>query len=72
MRPLMGLLKKNLPCVFVFQDNGYGISVPKRDQTANEFVADNFTGFLNLQIIHCDGKDVFDSMNAMLAAKNMP
>jgi 2-oxoisovalerate dehydrogenase E1 component len=64
-----GASKEKLPCVFVFQDNGYGISVPKRDQTANEFVADNFTGFLNLQIIHCDGKDVFDSMNAMLAAK---
>jgi hypothetical protein len=31
--------------------------------------ADNFTGFKNLQIIHCDGLDVFDSMNAMTAAK---
>lgn len=60
---------EKLPVVFVFQDNGYGISVPKCDQTANEFVADNFTGFKNLQIIHCDGKDVFDSMNAMLTAK---
>lgn len=60
---------EKLPVVFVFQDNGYGISVPKRDQTANEFVADNFSGFKNLQIIHCDGKDPVDSMNAMLAAK---
>lgn len=64
-----GASREKLPVVFVFQDNGYGISVPKSDQTANEFVADNFTGFLNLQIIHCDGKDPFDSMNAMLAAK---
>src|SRR5690606_34189350 len=39
------------------------------DQTANEFVCDNFTGFKNLQIIKCDGKDVFDSMNAMTAAR---
>ena len=58
-----------LPCVFVFQDNGYGISVPKSDQTANEHVADNFSGFKNLKIIKCDGKDVFDSMNAMMSAK---
>ena len=64
-----GASNEKLPVIFVFQDNGYGISVPKRDQTANEFVADNFSGFKNLQIIHCDGKDPFDSMNAMLAAK---
>lgn len=64
-----GASNEKLPVIFVFQDNGYGISVPKCDQTANEFAADNFTGFKNLQIIHCDGKDVFDSMNAMIAAR---
>ena len=51
------------------QDNGYGISVPKKDQTANRKVADNFSGFKNLRIIHCNGKDVFDSMNAMTEAR---
>ena len=60
---------EKLPVIFVFQDNGYGISVPKCDQTANEFCADNFTGFLNLKIIHCDGTDVIDSMNAMTKAR---
>ncbi|MAF78343.1 MAG: 2-oxoisovalerate dehydrogenase [Halobacteriovoraceae bacterium] len=64
-----GASREKLPVIFVFQDNGYGISVPKSDQTANEFVADNFTGFANLRIIHCDGKDVFDSMNAMAEAR---
>jgi 2-oxoisovalerate dehydrogenase E1 component len=64
-----GASNEKLPVIFVFQDNGYGISVPKRDQTANERVADNFTGFKNLRIIHCDGKDVFDSMNAMAEAR---
>jgi len=64
-----GASNEKLPVIFVFQDNGYGISVPKCDQTANEFVCDNFTGFKNLQIIKCDGKDVFDSMNAMINAK---
>ncbi|MFZ4712452.1 MAG: alpha-ketoacid dehydrogenase subunit alpha/beta [Bacteriovoracaceae bacterium] len=66
-----GASKEKLPVIFVFQDNGYGISVPKSDQTANERVADNFTGFKNLNIIHCDGKDIFDSMNAMTEAKKI-
>ncbi|HBX89243.1 MAG TPA: 2-oxoisovalerate dehydrogenase, partial [Marinilabiliaceae bacterium] len=60
-----GASNEQLPVVFVFQDNGYGISVPKEDQTANRKVAKNFEGFKNLRIIYCNGKDVFDSMNAM-------
>ena len=60
---------EKLPVIFVFQDNGYGISVPKWEQTANRFVADNFQGFKNLHIIHCNGKDVLDSVNAMNQAK---
>lgn len=64
-----GASKEKLPVVFVIQDNGYGISVPKEDQTANPRVADNFSGFKNLEIIHCNGKDLFDSMNAMTAAR---
>lgn len=65
-----GADKEELPVIFVFQDNGYGISVPKADQTANEFVCDNFTGFKNLKIVKCDGKDIFDSMNAMITARD--
>jgi len=65
-----GASNEKLPVIFVFQDNGYGISVPKRDQTANRKVADNFIGLKNLRIIHCNGKDLFDSMNAMTEAKN--
>ncbi len=64
-----GATNEKLPVIFVFQDNGYGISVPKADQTANRKVANNFSGFKNLKIIHCNGKDVFDSMNAMTEAK---
>lgn len=66
-----GATNEKLPVVFVFQDNGYGISVPKKDQTANRKVADNFTGLKNLTILHCNGKDVFDSMNIMLEAKRI-
>ncbi|MBL8113842.1 MAG: 2-oxoisovalerate dehydrogenase, partial [Acidobacteria bacterium] len=63
-----GASHEKLPVVFVVQDNGYGISVPKRDQTANEFASDNFAGFANLKVIHCDGKDLFDSLRAMREA----
>lgn len=66
-----GASNEQLPVVFVFQDNGYGISVPKKDQTANRKVADNFRGMKYLKIIHCNGKDVFDSMNAMTEAKKI-
>ncbi len=64
-----GASNEKLPVIFVFQDNGYGISVPKKDQTANRKVADNFRGFKNLRIIYCDGKDVLNSMNAMQEAR---
>ncbi len=64
-----GASNEKLPVVFVLQDNGYGISVPKKDQTANRKTADNFSGFKNLRIIHCDGKDVLSSMNAMYEAR---
>ncbi len=65
-----GASNEKLPVIFVFQDNGYGISVPKEDQTANRKVANNFSGFKNLKIFHCNGKDVFDSMNTMQEAKD--
>ncbi len=64
-----GASTEMLPVIFVIQDNGYGISVPKRDQTANRKVANNFSGFKNLAIYHCNGKDVFDSMNVLSEAK---
>jgi len=64
-----GASREKLPVIFVIQDNGYGISVPKWEQTANRKVADNFQNFKNLRIIHCNGKDVFESINAMTEAK---
>ncbi len=63
-----GASREKLPVVFVVQDNGYGISVPKSDQTANPIPSDNFSGFLNLKIIPCDGLNVFDSFRAMREA----
>ena len=63
-----GASREKLPVVFVVQDNGYGISVPKSDQTANPYASDNFRGLANVKIIHCDGLDVYDSFRAMREA----
>jgi 2-oxoisovalerate dehydrogenase E1 component len=60
-----GADREQLPVVFVIQDNGYGISVPKHDQSANDHICDNFSGFPNLKIIKCNGLDFPDSMRAM-------
>lgn len=62
---IVGADKEKLPVVFVIQDNGYGISVPKRDQAANEHLCDNFAGLPNLRIVKCEGLDVMDSLRAM-------
>ncbi|GAE83519.1 alpha-ketoacid dehydrogenase subunit alpha/beta [Bacteroides reticulotermitis] len=64
-----GATTEQLPVIFVIQDNGYGISVPKQVQTANRKVAENFVGIKNIKIIYCNGRDVFDSMNAMTEAR---
>ena len=53
-----GASKEELPVIFVIQDNGYGISVPKKDQTANRKAVDNYSGIKNLRIMYCNGKDV--------------
>jgi 2-oxoisovalerate dehydrogenase E1 component len=66
-----GASNEKLPVIFVFQDNGFGISVPKAEQTANPRAADNFLAFKNLEIIYCNGKDPFNSMNAMIKAKKI-
>jgi 2-oxoisovalerate dehydrogenase E1 component len=66
-----GATNEKLPVIFIIQDNGYGISVPKKDQTANRKVADNFSGFKNLKILYCNGKDVFDSINTVFEAKKI-
>ncbi len=64
-----GASTERLPVIFVLQDNDYGISVHKKDQTANPRAATNFEGMKNLDIIYCNGLDVINSMNAMTLAK---
>jgi 2-oxoisovalerate dehydrogenase E1 component len=65
-----GASNEKLPVIFVIQDNRFGISVPKKDQTANLRATDNFSGFKNLKIFRCDGKNVFDALNTLSEAKS--
>ena len=65
---LLGVSRERLPVLTVIQDNGYGISVPKRDQSANDKIAENFRGLPNLEIIYCDGTDPMDSYRAVQQA----
>jgi 2-oxoisovalerate dehydrogenase E1 component len=60
-----GASRERLPVIFVIQNNGYGISVPVSEQTANPCVADNFIGLKYLHIVRCDGTDIYDSHRAM-------
>ncbi|RPI69842.1 MAG: 2-oxoisovalerate dehydrogenase [Ignavibacteriae bacterium] len=64
-----GADREKLPIIFVIQNNKYGISVPLHEQTANEIVAQNFSGFTNLKIILCDGRDPMDSWRALEEAR---
>ncbi len=63
-----GACTEKLPVIFVIQNNKFGISVPVREQSANERISDNFVGFRNLLVVNCDGRDPFDSYRAMRKA----
>lgn len=65
---LNAISKDRLPVVTVIQDNGYGISVPKRDQSANECLADNFAGLAGAKIWRVDGRDVMACFRALQEA----
>jgi 2-oxoisovalerate dehydrogenase E1 component len=65
---LNGASRERLPVIFVVQNNGYGISVPVSEQTANPIVSENFRGLRNLTIINCDGTNPFDSVKAIRRA----
>jgi 2-oxoisovalerate dehydrogenase E1 component len=58
---LNGASREKLPVIFVVQNNGYGISVPTYEQTANTTVSENYRGIKDLLIVNCDGTNPFDS-----------
>lgn len=68
---LNGASRERLPVVFVIQNNGYGISVPVSEQTANPIVSENYRGLRNLTIINCDGTNPFDAVKTMGRAKDI-
>lgn len=63
-----GACREKLPVIFVLQNNGYAISVPVHEQSANTNIAQNFRGFRNLLVLDCDGTNVFDAWNAIQQA----
>lgn len=65
---LNGASRERLPVIFVVQNNGYGISVPVAEQTANPIVSENFRGLRGLTVINCDGTNPFDAVKAVIRA----
>lgn len=63
-----GASRERLPVVFVIQNNGYGISVPTHQQSANTRVSANYRGLKYLEIIDVDGTDFFDCWRGMQRA----
>jgi len=57
-----------LPVVFVVQDNGWAISVPKKEQTAGKSIADVAAGYEGLQVLEVDGCDFLKLNSAMQKA----
>ncbi|MHC4848064.1 MAG: thiamine pyrophosphate-dependent enzyme, partial [Planctomycetota bacterium] len=53
-----------LPVVFVIEDNGYAISVPREVQTPQDSISKAVAGFKPLKVIECDGVDPIASYAA--------
>ncbi len=56
---------KNLPVVYLVEDNGYAISVPVEIQTPGGDISRVVTCFPGLRIARADGTDFVDSFRAM-------
>lgn len=63
-----GASREKLPVVFVVQNNGFGISVPVSEQSANARVSDNYRGLANFLIVNVDGTDFVDCHRGMQKA----
>lgn len=56
--------REKLPVMFVIQDNGYAISVPKTEQSMGTAVVHSFCCYANLLMKEFDGTDYFESVRA--------
>ncbi len=59
---------KQLPVIYLVEDNGYAISVPVEVQTAGGSISKLAASFPNLKIVECDGCDFDDSHRAFTEA----
>jgi len=57
-----------LPVVFVIEDNGYAISVPREVQTPQDSISKAVAGFRPLLVVECDGTDAVASYRACAGA----
>ncbi|MDH3592331.1 MAG: thiamine pyrophosphate-dependent enzyme, partial [Planctomycetota bacterium] len=57
-----------LPVVFIIEDNGYAISVPREVQTPQDSISKAVAGFKPLLVQECDGCDPVASYGAMSKA----
>jgi 2-oxoisovalerate dehydrogenase E1 component len=56
---------RDVPVLFVVEDNGYAISVPVEVQTAGGDISKLVESFPNLEIFRCDGTDFLDSYKTL-------
>jgi 2-oxoisovalerate dehydrogenase E1 component len=56
---------KQLPVVFMIEDNGYAISVPVEVQTPGGDLSKLVEGYPGLKVLRCDGTDVLESIRVM-------
>lgn len=56
--------REKLAVMFVIQDNGYAISVPKTEQSMGSGVVHSFCCYANLLMKEFDGTDYFESLRA--------
>src|SRR5688572_25470086 len=59
---------RQLPVVFMVEDNGYAISVPVEVQTPGGEISRAVEGFVGLKIFRCDGTDYLASYRTMREA----
>ncbi len=56
---------RNVPVLFLVEDNGYAISVPVEVQTAGGDIAKLVESFPNLEVFRCDGTDFVESYRTL-------
>ncbi len=56
---------RNVPVIYLVEDNGYAISVPVEVQTAGGDISKLVESFPNLKVLRCDGTDFLDSYRTL-------